>query len=195
MMRSKKKTLIDNSTLLPFVAIIGIVIVIAFVSNYEPKRSYNWNEIRTEIKDSIEVAEIRTITSGFGGMGISTIREVNRRRWIMKNATVSELMKLTEYPNGNVKAIAYEGLLRKEEFTNKTELVLRAIKDTLYPVYYQSGCIVTRREIGEYIIQDILMIDERIHTLPPEMSNEFGITENDKQKILLEYKKLSKFEL
>jgi hypothetical protein len=174
--------------------IVGIGIITAFVTNYQLNWSYNWGGIRTEIKDSLKVAELRGITSGVGGMGISTKSEVNRRRWIMRNATESELLKLIEYPNGTVKAIAYEGLLRKKEFTNRTELILRAIQDTTYLVDYQSGCIGWNREIGEYLVQDVLMIDDQIPPFPPEMRTEFGLTEKDKEKILSEYKKRPKGE-
>jgi hypothetical protein len=182
------------SIILPILTIIGIGIVIVLSSGYEKSWSYNWTEIRKEIKDSIQVSELRGITSGIGGMGVSTKNEVDRRRWIMKNATESELLKLTEYPNGNVKAIAYEGLLRKKEFSERTELTLRAIKDTIYLVDYQSGCIGWSREIGEYLVQDVLMIDDQIPPFPPEMQTGIGFTELDKEKILTEYKKRPKRE-
>ena len=139
------------SIMFPILTIIGIGIVVVLSSGYEKSWSFNWNGIRKEIKDSIQVAELRGITSGVGGMGVSTKNEVDRRRWIMKNATESELLKLIEYPNGTVKVIAYEGLLRKKEFADRTELTLRAIKDTNYLVDYQSGCIGWSREIGEYL--------------------------------------------
>jgi len=100
------------SILFPILTIVLIGIVTVIITNHEPKQFYNWTEIRTEIKDSIQVSESRGITSGVGRMGISTKNEVDRRKWIMKNATNYELQKLTEFPNGNVKAIAYEGLLR-----------------------------------------------------------------------------------
>ncbi|MFY0715382.1 hypothetical protein J1D01_17140 [Seonamhaeicola sp. NFXS20] len=180
------------SILFPILTIVGIGIIIAFVTNYEPNWSYNWNGIRAEIKDSIQVAELRGITSGVGGMGISTKNEVERRRWIMKNATESELLKLTEYPNGIVKGIAYEGLLRKKEFSNKTELTLRAIRDTTYQIDYQSGCLGWNINIGEYLVQNVLLIDDEIP--PPERLPNFGLSEIDKEKILAEYKKRLKRE-
>ena len=80
----------------------------------------------------------------------------------MKNATESELLKLTKFPGGNIKAIAYERLLRKKDFQNKTELILNAINYTIYSVYYQSGCLGNKMEIGEYLVQNVLMIDNQI---------------------------------
>jgi hypothetical protein len=182
------------SILFPILTILGIGIIAVLTSGYEKSWTYNWTEIRKEIKDSIQVSEFRGITSGVGGNGVSTKNEVDRRKWVMKNATESELLKLTEYPNGNVKAIAYEGLLRKKEFTERTELTLRAIKDTIYLVDYQSGCIGWRREIGEYLVQDVLMIDDQIPSFPPEMQTGIEFSELDKEKILVEYKKRPKRE-
>ncbi|WP_298346705.1 hypothetical protein [uncultured Algibacter sp.] len=176
------------SILFPILTIIGIGVITAIVSNYEPNWSYNWNGIRKEIKDSLQIAELRGITSGIGGMGASTKNEVDRRRWIMKTATESELLKLTEYPNGIVKGIAYEGLLRKKGFSNKTELTLKAIRDTTYQIDYQSGCLGWNMGIGEYLVQNVLLIDDEIP--PPERLPDFGLTEMDKEKILTEFRKL-----
>lgn len=182
------------SILFPILTIIGIGIITVIVTNYELNWNFNWSGIRKEIKDSLQVAELNGISSGVGGMGVSTKSEVDRRRWIMKNATESELLKLTEYPNGTIKAIAYEGLLRKKEFVEKTELTLRAIKDTIYLVDYQSGCIGWSREIGEYLVQDVLMIDDQTPSFSPEQQTGIGLSELDKEKILVEYKKRPKRE-
>lgn len=57
------------STIFPILTIVGIGIITVFVTHYKSNWSYNWNEIRTEIKDSIQVAELHRITSGVGGMG------------------------------------------------------------------------------------------------------------------------------
>ncbi len=182
---NKKRNL--SPLLLPLFTIIGIGFLIVISMYYEPSWNFNWTEIRKEIKDSIKLAEYRGITSGTGGMGISTINEVKTRMWIMNNATKSELLELTEYPNGTVKAIAYEGLLRKKKKYKKVELILKAIKDTTYLLSYQSGCIGWNRKIADYLIQDVLMIDDGI--LPPEAISKIELTELEKEIILLEYKK------
>ena len=173
--------------IVPVLTIIGIAIIIIISTNYEENWTYNWDEIRTEIKDSIKISEIRGITSGVGGMGSSTIDEVNRRRWIMKNATESELLQLIKYPNGTIKAIAYEGLIRKKEFKNKTELTLNAIKDTTYLVDYQFGCTGKQMRIGEYLVINVLNFDG-LYPPSPEMLNDYGISQSNKEKILTEYR-------
>ena len=157
-------------------------------SFYEKSWTYNWNGIRGNIKDSIKVVEFRGITSGTGGNGRSTIDEVLRRRWIMNKATESELLQLLEYPNGTVKAIAYEGLIRKRNFKQKTKLILHGIQDTDYPVPYQSGCEGWNMELSEYLIRHVLMIDDQTAPYPPKLIDDFGISEIDKEKILAEFR-------
>lgn len=108
----------------------------------------------------------------------------------MHHATESELLKLTEYPSGTVRAIAYEGLIRKKGFNQKTELILEAFRDTEYEVDYQSGCLGWRMTLGEYLMRNVLFIDDQIPPPPSEFINDFGISEFDNGKILAEYRKL-----
>ena len=61
-------------------------------------------------------------------MNVSAIKAIERRRWVMNNATKIELLKLFEYPNGTVKVIAYEGLLRKKGFVPRATLMLIQLK-------------------------------------------------------------------
>jgi len=162
-------------------------------SSYHEAWFYSWDGVRKEIKDSILDYEYRylSITSGVGGNGRSTRNEVKKRHWIMKHATESELQKLTEYPWGNIKAIAYEGLLRKKAVDQKYQLVLDAINDRKYPVYYQSGCEGSVMEIGTYLIYYVLGIDDDLPLPPPREILRFGLTESDRQIILAEYHKRS----
>ncbi|SFZ95198.1 hypothetical protein SAMN05428642_1128 [Flaviramulus basaltis] len=175
------------SILFPILTILGIGIIAALTSNYEKSWTFNWNGIESKIKDSISVYEYQSISSGIGGNGRAMPEEIESRKWIMENATEPELLKLTEFPNGNIKAIAYEGLLRKKNFENKTELISKAINDTIYSVYYQSGCLGNEFEIGEYLVQNVLMIDDRIPPFRPEIITDFGLSELEKQKILTEF--------
>lgn len=187
--RKSSKHKISTSSSIPLITVIVIGTLIIFTSFYEKNWSYSWNGIRKNIKDSILKVEFRGITSGTGGEGKSTMNEVKRRFWVMKNASESELLKLTKYPNGNVKAVAYEGLLRNKLFSDKTSLTLEAIKDTIYEVDYQSGCLGMYMSIGEYLIQNVLNIDDRMPPLTPNMMSDFGISKLDKEKILIEFKK------
>ncbi|TNJ40701.1 hypothetical protein KFZ70_15140 [Tamlana fucoidanivorans] len=175
------------SILFPVLTIIGIGIIAVLSSGYEKSWTYNWNDIRKEIKDSIQVAKEQGITSGFVGVGArSTEDEIQRRKWIMKNATELELLKLTKYPNGNVKAIAYEGLIKKETYKEKAELISKAIADNEYLVDYQSGCVGVRYQISEYLMMYVLNFDR---TFPPSplMVNNYGLSDLEKEKILTEF--------
>lgn len=175
------------SILFPILTILGIGIIAVLTSGYEQSWTFNWNGIENNIKDSISVYEYQSISSGIGGNGRAIPEEIESRKWIMENATESELIKLTEFPNGNIKAIAYEGLLRKKNFKNKTELILNAINDTIYSVYYQSGCLGNELEISEYLVQNVLMIDDQIPPFRPELITDFGLSKQEKQKILTEF--------
>lgn len=175
------------SILFPILTILGIGIIAVLTSGYEKSWTFNWDGIESNIKDSITVYKHQSISSGIGGNGRAMPEEIESRKWIMKNATESELLKLTEFPNGNIKAIAYEGLLRKKSFKNKTELILNAVNDTLYSVYYQSGCLGSELKVGKYLVQNVLMIDNQIPPFRPELITDFGFSELEKQKILTEF--------
>ena len=175
------------STLFPILGIVGIGFIIVLTSGYEKSWKFSWNGINRNIKDSIHIYESRNISSGIGGNGKAIPEEIESRKWIMKNATESELLKLTEFPNGNIKAIAYEGLLRKKEFKNKNEIISSAINDTIYSVFYDSGCTGMKMEIGEYLVQNVLMIDDKIEPFSPELITDFGFSKVEKQKILNEF--------
>jgi len=175
------------SILFPILTILGIGIIAVLTSGYEKSWTFNWNGIESNIKDSISVYKYQSISSGIGGNGRAMPEEIESRKWIMENATESELLKLTEFPNGNIKAIAYEGLLRKKNFKNKVELISNAINDTIYSVYYQSGCLGDELKVGEYLVQNVLMIDDRIPPFRPEIITDFGLLEFEKQKILTEF--------
>lgn len=190
-----KNIQIQISIVFPILTIIGLGYFFAFSSFYQASWLYNWNGIRKCIKDSIRIYEYRPISSGFFINNIAIKEEVKTRKWIIKEATVKELERLTEYPNGNVKAIAYEGLIRREKYNHKKELILNAIKDTIYPVYYQTGCCENLCfNINEYIVHYILIIDPK--TPKPANENEFvkdiGLTELDKNEILIEFYKSPK---
>ncbi|MFK8057737.1 MAG: hypothetical protein AB8F78_16540 [Saprospiraceae bacterium] len=179
------------SIVFPFLTIIGIGILFAFSSFYEKSWTYNWNGIRKQIKDSVKVAEYGGITSSLVGESAYRPKQFDRIRWIMKNATESELLKLTEYPDGTIKTIAYEGLIRKSDFNNKTDLVLKAIKENEYKTYFQSGCIGMELNIGEYLVDIVLQIGDNSPPPPPNgFGIKYGLSENESNRILTEYRKV-----
>ena len=147
-------------------------------------------EYGNKIKDTIKIAQNGYISGRFVGEGGFRSAQYDRRIWIMKNATESELLKLTEYPNGTIKTIAYEGLLRKPNFADKNKIVLKAISETEYFTNYESGCFITYMTIGEYIVDYILQIGDLSPPPPPgDFWSKFGLSEKEHSEILVEYRK------
>jgi hypothetical protein len=175
------------SMIFPILTIIGIGIFAVLTSFYERTWSYNWNGISEQVRDSIKVAENGGISNGWVGIAPRKPKQYNRRFWIMNNATESELIKLTDYPNGTIKTIAYEGLLRKPEFDNKVDLMLKAIKDTEYSIFYRMGCEGLNMNISEYLVDLVLLIDDKGLL---GKTNRYNLPQNDIDKILNEYKKV-----
>ncbi|MBD10012.1 MAG: hypothetical protein CMC68_04540 [Flavobacteriaceae bacterium] len=173
----------------PILTIIGIGIFAITTSFYEKSWFYDWDGINYQIRDSILVAQYEGISSGSVGISPRKPKQFDRRHWSMKNATVSELQKLTEYPNGTIKTIAYEGLIRKKEFDKKTEFTIKAIKDTEYPIEYSSGCVGTPMYIGEYLVDFVLLINDESPPLPNGLKNQFNLTQNEIESIMTEFKK------
>lgn len=174
--------------LFPILTIIGIGVLFVLSSFYEKSWTYNWSGIRGQVKDSIKLAKHGGISMGTVGYDAHKPAQFERRHWIMQNATESELLKLTAYPNGTIKTIAYEGLIRDPKFVDKTNLMLSAIRDTEYHMYLESGCTGTSMYIGEYLVDFVLQIDDRTPPFPGGKPN-FGLTKNDEEIILTEYKK------
>ena len=87
------------SILFPILGVVGIGLIIVLTSGYEKSWEFSWSGINRNIKDSISIYQSQSISSGIGGNGKAIPEEIERRKWIMKNATKSELLKLTKFPN------------------------------------------------------------------------------------------------
>ena len=180
------------SVFFPLFTIISIGFLFVFSSFYEKSWSYNWNGVSQSIKDSVQIAQYQGISSGVVGLAPRKPKQFDRRRWIMKHATIDELLKLTEYPNGTIKTIAYEGLIRNPYFNDKANLLLKAVDDIQYKVYFRSGCTETNMFISEYLIEFVLFIDNESPPPLPEFQTDFGLQEDEIDHILEAYRKLPK---
>ncbi|MDW3195220.1 MAG: hypothetical protein R8G66_22790 [Cytophagales bacterium] len=115
-MRRTFKNPYRYSLLLPVVSIVIIASSLYYGIAYEPDWTYDWDGIQTEIRDSTRlVAERDFISSGIVGNSGRAPLQFYRRKWITENASAEELLRLTKYPNGAVKAMAYEGLIRSSD--------------------------------------------------------------------------------
>ncbi len=177
------------SIVFPILTIIGIGIVTVLSSGYEKSWSYNWNGISDQVRDSIKVAEYGGISSGWVGIAPKKPKQYDRRFWIMKNASESELLKLTEYPNGTIKTIAYEGLIRKKSFDKKSELILKALDDNEFTIEYASGCTGMPMRISEYLVDYVLFINDKSPPLPDGLYNQYNLSGTEIEKIMVEYRK------
>ena len=114
---------------LPIITVILIVISYNFSVSYSEKLNFKWYGIRANIQDTIlKFDNYGIITSKGVGYSGRTPQQWYRQNWINKNLTTEELEKLTHYPSGNVKGIAYVSLLKRNK--NKSELLRNSIKDT-----------------------------------------------------------------
>jgi len=135
-------------------------------------------DIRPEIRDTVLLIEdYGSITSGIVGIQGKTPQQWPRRRWFFKNAKEHELRKLIDYPNGVVKATAYEGLIRKPN-TNSYELILQALNDTTTFFNYQSGCVGYPMMIGKHLVQNLLFLTNRGPLLTKRMKI-LGLSEKE----------------
>ncbi len=171
------------------VALMMICIFIYLTNSYKPKWVYNWSRIRSQIKDTIQLIEdYGSVTSGIVGVGGTTPLQWYRRRWLMKNATEMELLRLTGYPDGVIKATAYEALIRRGS-GNRLDLLFMAITDTTTFFNFQSGCISETVMIGEYLIEYALHLH---HGQPPSVaeSRKSGLAKAELKQIDELYKEI-----
>ncbi|MFD1062065.1 hypothetical protein ACFQ1Q_02305 [Winogradskyella litorisediminis] len=132
---------------------LGIIfLLLSFTFSHSYVNNFNWNGIRSEIKDSIiEFEKYGSITSKYVGYAGKTPQQWYRQNWLNENLNEKELSKLTEYPNGSVKGLAYWNLIKNKK-VEKKELFEKALNDTLAFVHYQSGCIGTGFMLGEFVV-------------------------------------------
>ncbi|WPP47978.1 hypothetical protein [Catalinimonas niigatensis] len=122
--------------------------------------------IRTEILDTVKLIEnYGDVTNGVVGYSGKTPQQWHRRQWLMQNATDKELLTLTDYPSGAVKATAYEGLFRKDN-SNRYDSILKALNDTTTFFNYQVGCEGNITLLSEYLMTNVLFLDDSKPTPP-----------------------------
>ncbi len=177
--RNRNPKILNRAIVLP-IGTLTIVGLIFFLSSaYEPSWTFNWQEIRPEIRDTVKLIErYGSVTSGIVGYAGQTPQQWHRRKWLMKNATEDELTKLIDYPSGTVKTIAYEGLIRKEN-SDKYKLINQALNDTTTFFNYQSGCDGFTMMIGEYLVENVIPISDRVPPLPPEKVIEYNLSDTE----------------
>ncbi|MCB0516669.1 MAG: hypothetical protein R2798_11965 [Chitinophagales bacterium] len=176
---NRNSKILNQAIVLPFVTLAVVGFIFFLSSAYEPSWLYNWQDIRPEIKDTVKLIEkYGCITGETVGNNGKTPQQWHRRKWLMKNATESELTKLIDYPNGTVKATAYEGLIRKNNSDNY-KLISEALNDTTTFLHYEAGCVGFPMLIGEYLVKYMISVSDRLPPLPPEKIIEYNLSETE----------------
>ncbi len=95
------------------------------------------------------------------------------------------MLKLTDYPSGNVKAIAYEGLIRKQNI-NVFPLLKKSLNDTLTFVYFNSGCFVNTHMLSDYLFSHLTNLND---DAPPMINSlEINLKAVQKNEIIALFK-------
>lgn len=177
--------------LLPIITFLIIGLINSYAQTNSQKSSFDWSDIRINVKDSIiKLDKVGVIMSQSVGIAGIKPQQWNRQNWLINNLTEKELIKLTNYPSGTVKAIAYEGLIKQSD-SNHYEILKKALSDTLAFVYYQSGCNLNEYMLSSYIIN---FVSNPNRSYTRVKSIKLNLSENEKKEILdeLRSKKLKK---
>ena len=144
-------TKIMGSRFLPIFLLVFILFTYGFSSSYDSSWNFDWSGIRPQVKDFVLALKNYGLIS-FGSRGNGKIETVqfNRQIWISKNAFDYELTNLLDYPDGTVKGLSYQALLRKKKKL-KFQLLKRALNDSIAFVHFQMGCIGSSLMLNEYL--------------------------------------------
>ncbi|MFD0863310.1 hypothetical protein ACFQ1M_13940 [Sungkyunkwania multivorans] len=156
-MKFKRRNSIFNpyslKLVLPILLIVFICITTAFVSDYDETWAFDWRSIRPEIKAAVKKIETKEMIF----MGQNKTAYENQS-FLRDCANHEELKRLTEYPFGAVKAIAYEGLLRRNLYGNNFVLIKKAIADDSQ-IGLKGGCFIFPISIDEYLNSRYLRLE------------------------------------
>lgn len=158
--KRKFKQALSWTSFYPIVIIIVVWVLYNFSIAMNPTYSYNWKNIRANIRDTVLQQNcIGSIAMGAVGYSGSIPKYYYQREWLMNNATNNELVELTDFPGGVIKATAYEALFRREG-TNLKHLIFKALNDTTTFLNLQSGCMGSTVIPIEYLVESVLHLDE-----------------------------------
>lgn len=192
-MKKKKRYKYKLIHFFPVITLLFVSSMFSFSSYYTPKWLFTWEGIRKEVKDSVQkfdkYGEICfDSTNQFG----YRLQNYFTHQWILKNATPNELFDLLDYPDGTVKAIAYEGLMYNPK-VKKYPLFKRSLNDTLSFVFFNSGCEDTGVMLSDYVINFISDIDKSIPPRYDYNPPKIELSIEEKEEILnLFYKRKAK---
>ena len=167
-----------------------VILLVASFSCTNQQSEFNWNDIRPEVRADVELFQnLDRISARFVGIGGETPDECHILNAITQNATEKELVSLTDYPVGSIRAIALDALLKRPN-TDQYKWIMKALNDTTGFFEIQVGCIKENMvTIGEYIIQNnsIVKIDSNYLPSSSVRSKKIFLTKEQVDNIELLY--------
>ncbi len=148
----KKRRPSKKSYLPPLFIVVLVVIFSSFSFVWEPYHYYDWSGIRPEVKDSIIKFSQDSYYMSCGSIGYlnDPPEQEKRYQYLKKNLTFNEALKLKDFPESKVKAIAFDISVRKDA-TLTYPTMLEALNDTTTHLFYISGCIADSYSLAEYL--------------------------------------------
>ena len=169
------------------------MLLLFFTFSYKPRWSYNWSQIRDRVKDSvILIDDYGGIPSKYHSFSGKTPRQWHRINWLKNNATDYELTRLIEYPDGAVKATAFETLIKRDKSDN-FQLLLKAFSDTT--TFFYSSTSGDTKMVGEYLIEDARLYEYIFSYYVHENIDCLGLTKTELNEVNELYKKRKELKL
>ena len=166
---------IDLIPFLPIYSIGCVLFVVYFAMFYQLSWLYDWSGIRSEVKETVlEIQEI-----GLYQNGSRKSEELQTR--LKTNATLGELLQLKNYPNGAVRATAYEGLLAQDNII-KYDLLLEALNDTTAFVLGYNLQL-----LGCYLMEHSVYVLKNIPPPPPDSPMRIGLPKWQEEELVYLY--------
>ena len=191
----EKYKIMKNLYLAVNILIIGSISgILTFSSFYQPHWGFNWDHIRPEIKDSLEVIKRGMLINWKPNDNwLNRKKYWQRQAWLASYGTTNELTRLLEYPDGKIKTIAYKGLIAKNAGSD-FELINKALTDTSYYVSMGDGHRSSTFFIGTYLVEWVYDIDQEWPGIPPEHIQAIDLTPDELEKTVKLFQKIKAIE-
>jgi len=166
---------------IPALVLILFFYTMNFTSTFRTSMKMDWTGISQPIRDtlgSFTIYEDEKYVFEFDRKDKSI--ENRKMQWVLKNATMDELEKLTDHPHGMIKTLSYLKLMYSD-FPNKFELLNKAFKDSTTFVYVRGGCSGNDFLLSEFLNDHGLFLNDRtLRPLPPKGHyNKFGLSRKE----------------
>ncbi|MFB6317967.1 hypothetical protein [Saccharicrinis sp. FJH54] len=167
----------ENNRYYAYTGIIIILISILLVITYRRDTFYDWTKLRPEIKDTVlAIKKDYEFEFNLNYPKNKISKDLIRRRWLMENATSSELDHLLNYPDGKIIVTAFQGLLLKNDtnILGKLEYVLNDTTEFIWTP-------IAITPVGLYTVKYILGLDSLLYEGPPPPPSQYSIIDYNKK--------------